>query len=72
MRWLITLLNVEGSTASTCESSSMVYVNKLHELPLTIFQINRKVFQSNAAVHILLFLLPLTICFYVFGFSSPA
>ncbi|KAM1260315.1 hypothetical protein ACFX2G_026349 [Malus domestica] len=47
MRWLITLLNVEGSTASTCESSSMVYVNKLHELPLTIFQINRKVFQMT-------------------------
>ena len=46
--------------------------NKLHELPLTICQINRKVVQSNAAVHILLFLLPLTICFYVFGFSSPA
>ncbi|KAM1046370.1 hypothetical protein ACFX2C_025890 [Malus domestica] len=26
MRWLITLLNVEGSTASTCESSSMVHL----------------------------------------------
>ncbi|CAN6681505.1 unnamed protein product [Malus baccata var. baccata] len=45
--WLITLLNVEGSTTSTCESSSMVYINKLRELPLTICQINRKAFGNS-------------------------
>ncbi|XP_009343680.1 inositol 1,3,4-trisphosphate 5/6-kinase 4 [Pyrus x bretschneideri] len=45
--WLITLLNVEGSPASTCESSSMVYINKLRELPLTICQINRKAFGNS-------------------------
>ncbi|VVA22356.1 PREDICTED: inositol-tetrakisphosphate [Prunus dulcis] len=38
--WLITILNVEGSSA--CENSSMVYINKLQELPLTICHINRK------------------------------
>ncbi|KAL6275078.1 hypothetical protein ACE6H2_025770 [Prunus campanulata] len=38
--WLITILNVEGSSA--CENSSTVYIKKLQELPLTICHINRK------------------------------
>lgn len=37
----IFLSEVEGSSA--CESSSMMYINKLQELPLTICQLNKKV-----------------------------
>ncbi|PRQ46008.1 putative phosphotransferase with an alcohol group as acceptor [Rosa chinensis] len=38
--WLVAVMNVEGSSA--CESSSMVYINKLQELPLTICHLNKK------------------------------
>lgn len=38
--WLITVMNGDGSTV--CESSSMVYINKLQELPLTICRLNKK------------------------------
>ncbi|XP_004287182.1 PREDICTED: inositol 1,3,4-trisphosphate 5/6-kinase 4 [Fragaria vesca subsp. vesca] len=38
--WLVAVMKVEGSSA--CESSSMMYINKLQELPLTICQLNKK------------------------------
>ncbi|PON32448.1 Inositol-tetrakisphosphate 1-kinase [Parasponia andersonii] len=41
----IALLNVEG--ASACEGSSIVYINKLEELPLTICRLNRKAIGNN-------------------------
>ncbi|KAL6223679.1 hypothetical protein ACLB2K_002538 [Fragaria x ananassa] len=43
--WLIAVMKVEGS--STCESSSMMYINKLQELPLTICQLNKKAIGNN-------------------------
>ncbi|XP_015879508.1 inositol 1,3,4-trisphosphate 5/6-kinase 4 isoform X2 [Ziziphus jujuba] len=38
--WLITVLNTEGG--SSCESSSIIQINRLDELPLTICHFNRK------------------------------
>ncbi|XP_050388145.1 inositol 1,3,4-trisphosphate 5/6-kinase 4 isoform X1 [Argentina anserina] len=38
--WLVVVMKVEGSSA--CGSSSMIYINKLQELPLTICHLNKK------------------------------
>ncbi|KAF5942239.1 hypothetical protein HYC85_019881 [Camellia sinensis] len=38
--WLIIILNIEGGGSS--ENSSMIYIHKLEELPLTVFHLNRK------------------------------
>lgn len=38
---ILLLSDVEGATA--CEDSTVVYINKLEELPLTICRLNRKV-----------------------------
>lgn len=56
---IILLSDVEGSSA--CENSSMVYINKLQELPLTICHINRKVLKSNCCPY---FTIPTVSVFY--------
>ncbi|KAL7176681.1 hypothetical protein ACSBR2_030098 [Camellia fascicularis] len=38
--WLIIILNIEGG--GTSENSSMLFIHKLEELPLTVFHLNRK------------------------------
>lgn len=51
--WLVVVLRSPGEESadggSGCGYSSMVYINKLEELPLTVCHLNRKALRSSAA-----------------------